>query len=349
MSYTTDPKRILEDITRRKEFYQYRMPEAADEEQIYDDEDQSAAASAKKYAIAARPDILEFQSYQNVPRMFINPNTPYRRLAAKWKPGMGKTIMAGGVAMPFLDMFERESQMNAAHVGSVFVFGFTEEIFKRDLLRFPQFGYTSADELRQLAEFQRAASVGGKTDEDRLSDYQNMLRRRLTSRKQRGYWVFMGYKAFVNRLFIIERQGVSLNDMDEAAIRVALADGRISLNRTLIESMKGSLVICDEFHHVYNSLEKNNWGVALGIALDSDPTIAAVFLSATLGNNSPSEYADVGNFMQPPGQKLSRDALFDGNRLRPGAIEKLVEVFRGRVSYIADNRSAALCGTDHDR
>lgn len=326
-----DPN-ILEDITRRKEFYQYYKPDDIKEKK---DENQ-----IPKYNLNDLNEIdinLELQSYQGMVANFIHPMTPYSRLLLKWDPGQGKTLASLSIAMQFIHLFERESQMEDQQVGSIFVLGFTEEIFKKDLLSFPRFGFINRDELKQLELLRDAAQHENKTDIDRLQEFTIKLKKRLSSRKENGYFKFFGYKAFVNRIFMLKDFKRNINDMSEEDIRQSLKDGSLKWNKPLLDSFHHSIILCDEIHNVYNSLEKNNWGVALQMVLDQDPTIKAVFMSATPLNNNPTEIIDLGNLFQPPDKKLKKEDFFDNKILKPGALEKISDVFHGRVSFIQNS------------
>jgi hypothetical protein len=329
-----DPK-ILEDLTRRKEFYQFNVPEKEDEPRS-----KLPDGWVQKYDLAdlKEEDVnLEPQSYQSMVANFLNPQTPYSRLLLKWDVGVGKTIASINIAMQFIRLYERESQMEDQQIGSVFVIGFTEEIFKRDLLSFPRFGFISRNELKQLQVLREAAHQENKTDMDRLQEFMTRLKKRLGARKENGYFRFFGYKAFVNRIFMLQDFKRNINDMTEDEIRQSLKDGSLRWNKPLLESFRNSLLICDEIHNVYNSLEKNNWGVALQMVLDQDPTIKAVFMSATPLNNNPTEVVDLGNLMQPAtAPKLKKEDFFEGKELKKGALDRIANVFRGRVSFVQD-------------
>lgn len=322
---------ILEDLTRRKEFYQFFTPA---EHAV-----KKTDNWVQKYNLKdlKEEDVhLEPASYQIMVSNFINPFTPYSRLLLKWLPGTGKTIAAINIAMQFIKLFERESQMEDPQIGSVFVIGFTEEIFKRELLSFPKFGFINRDELKQLQTLKEHAHNENKNDVDRLQEFMTKLKKRLGSRKENGYFKFFGYKAFVNRIFMLQDFKRNINDMSEDEIRQSLKDGSLKWNKPLLDSFKNSLVICDEIHNVYNSLEKNNWGVALQMVLDHDVTTKATFMSATPINNSPTEVIDLANFMQPPGSKLVKEDYFEGKVPKKGALDKISIIFRGRVSFIQD-------------
>jgi hypothetical protein len=130
---------------------------------------------------------------------------------------------------------------------------------------------------------------------------------------------------------------MNLNDMSEQEIRIALADGKITYNENLLKEFKNSLIICDEIHNVYNSAEKNNWGIALQAVLDKEPTVRFVSLSATPLNNSPAEIVDLLNLLLPAEQHVDRNDFFVNDRdLKPDALKKIGDLSRGRFSFLID-------------
>lgn len=328
-----DDPNILTDLTRRKEFYQYYQSE----ETVTKPKGDKWVSKYDLKELQEEDVFLDPQSYQSSVANFLDPNTPYSRLLLKWDPGMGKTIASLNIAMRFIKIYERESQMDDGQIGSVFVIGFTEDIFKKELLSFPKYGFINREELKHLNNLRTQTMQGSKVDQDRFQEFQTKLRKRLTSRRENGYFKFYGYKAFVNRIFVLTDFKRNINDMSEDEIRQSLKDGSLKWNRPLLESFKNSLIICDELHVVYNSKEKNNWGVAIQMVIDYDKTIKWVGISATPINNSPTEVVDLANFMRPPSAKLTRDDLFDGKRLRPGSLQKIRDIFRGRISFVQDS------------
>jgi hypothetical protein len=331
-----DPN-LLKDLSKRKEFYQYthvHQPEIDKSKQLYDlDEYRQNQIDVN----------IEFQNYQSNFAAFINPLTPYARGIEQWEPGMGKTLAALGVAKNFIDLYQKEAEIQTdveTDVGSVFIIGFTEDIFKKELLSYPYFGYVTREEVEHKRQLEQAvlANENDRIAADRLQDYMIKLKKRLTNRKERGFFRFFGYKAFVNRIFMLSEFKLNINDLTEDEIKQRLRDGSLKFNDVLLKSFRNSLIICDEIHVVYNSQEKNNWGVAIQMVLDNDPTIKAIFLSATLLNTSPTEIIDLANFMQPPNAKLRKEDFFDGNQIKSQKkLEEIAAVFRGRVSYIQDS------------
>jgi len=328
-----DDKHLISDILTRKEFYwnkKWKTPNAK-----FDIIPRFLLEDA-----ISRSGNLQLTSYQNFISNYINPNTPYKRILMKWQTGTGKSIGALSIAMNFIKYYKLEQEIGNIQIGSVFIIGFSERVFKNELLRFPEFGFLSREERSKLDKLKSLAATGSKQDVDRYHDMITKIKRRFGNRKGNGFFKFFGYKAFVNRI-LVSQEDVNISDMTEENIRVALANGKITYNQELLDQFKNSLMICDEIHNVYNSVEKNNWGIAIQAVLDKEPTCRAVFASATPLNNSPTEIIDLLNLLLPkdqlPDLPLKKQDFFTSDKkLKPGALEKIADLSKGRVSYLRD-------------
>ncbi len=333
MAYLSqDNEDLIPDLITRKEFYWFKRWGDTSENKKYED---IIPRFLLEDAIA-RSGNLKLMSYQMFVQNYINPNTPYKRLLMQWDTGTGKSIGALSIAMNFIQQYRMEKEIGHVEIGSVFIIGFSERVFKNELLRFPEFGFLSKEERYRLDKLKRLAAVGGKPDIDRYQDMVIKIKKRFTSRKGNGFFRFYGYKAFVNRIFKAEK-GINLNDLSEEQIRVALSNGKITYDEDLLSQFKNSLIICDEIHNVYNSVEKNNWGIAVQAVLDREPTCRAVLMSATPLNNSPTEIIDLLNLLLPAEQRLDKRDFFDNEKtLKPGALDKIGNLSSGRVSFLRD-------------
>lgn len=318
----------LPDIVTRKEYWQYHL-----DHRIY--KSQILKASLERFE--EENVHLELSSYQALVSNFLDPRTPNARLLLKWDPGMGKTIAAIDVAMRYIHLFESTADYeNPENIGYVTIVGFTEEIFKKELISYPKYGFVTHEEIKQLHKLRD--TINTKIDIERYQEFKAKLHRRLTSRQDRGYFRFFGYKAFVNRIFMLENSSRDINEMTEDEIRTALRDGSLKWNEPLLQSFKNSLLICDEVHNVYNSVEKNNWGVALQMVLDYHPSLKALFMSATPINNNPSEIVDLINLMSKPTDRIVKSDLFTpDNALKKDSLKIIAEKVRGKISFIQDS------------
>lgn len=327
-----DNKNVIENLLTRKEFYwNRRWP----------------TPKSNKYADIIPRFLLDdaiihngnlkLASYQTFVANFNNPNTPYNRLLLKWQTGTGKTVGALSIAMNFINHYRLEREVGNVEIGSIFIIGFSERVFKNELLRFPEFGFLSRKERLYLDKLKRiAANNGSRHDVSRYQDFVTKIKKRFSNRKGNGFFRFFGYKAFVNRIFITSDE-LNINTLNEEQIRQALVQKKIKYNEELLAQFKNSLIICDEIHNVYNSAEKNNWGVAIQAVLDYETTCRAVFASATPLNNSPSEIVDLMNLLLPRDSRLRKSDFFTSDRnLKPGALQRIAELSRGRVSYLTD-------------
>lgn len=331
MSYIDiDNDTILEDVLSRKEFYVYKNKRKYTPEKnilpLFMVEDELRKGNN-----------LQFHSYQSFVQNFINVDTPYNRLLMKHSTGSGKTIGAIGIAMRFIKYFRMEelSGVDRDSIGTVYIIAFegARKAFQKDLLKYPQFGFVTRQELYTWNKLKQQATSNVQSDIDRAYEYGNKIRKRISNRKGNGFFKFLGYKKLVNQLFMSEE---SLSSMGEEEIRNKIKSGAIKYNQVVLDSFKNSLIICDEIHNVYNSLQKNNWGIAIQTILDYHKSTKAVFMSATPINNSPTEIVDLLNLLLPADMRIKKKDFFDKKKLKHGALQKLKILSTGRVSYLID-------------
>ena len=277
---------------------------------------------------------LKLLGHQEFVTNFINPHTQYKRLHIKWSTGSGKTIAALSIAMNFINNYRIESQLKHNEIGSVFIIGFSERVFKSELLKYPEFGFINREEKYRLLKLKRIAATGTHLDATRYKDFMTKIKRRFSNRKNNGFFKFYGYKAFVNRIFITN-QNINISELFEEEIRELLANGVIKYNEELLKEFDNSLIICDEIHNVYNTLEKNNWGIAIQAVLDTVESVRCVTMSATPLNNSPSEIVDLLNLLLLPKDRIKKSDFFINDRiLKPGALERIAKLSKGRFSFL---------------
>lgn len=338
MSYLLEDNthNITNDIIKRKEFNQYRLNK-------YDSDDQIENSIIPRFLVSKMikdGNYLQFHSYQLFVSNYINPNTPYSRLLMKWQTGTGKSIGSLSVAMNFIKYFQKEELKGSTNIGSIYIMGFTSQIFYNEILRFPEFGIISRCELKKLKTLKKRAYNGTKYDKEYLQEFKMKIKKRFSNRQNSGFFKFIGYKKLVNMIFKIRDTGIQLNKLNEKGIADAIKERKIILNTEVLNQFKNSLIICDEIHNVYNSLNKNNWGVALQYVLNSHSSVRALFMSATPINNSPTEIIDLLNLLLPnthyPTSLNKKDFFNDDQTLKRGALDKIAELCKGRVSYIRD-------------
>jgi len=266
MSYPIDiqnPK-SLQQILSRKEFSQLKL-------------NQKYLSTDSKTAMKANENILDDEiqdagnlrilSQQQFVKNWISPDTPFLRLLMKHSTGTGKTIGSLSIAMEFMKHY-RQMVSFSDTTPSVFVIGFSKHVFTKEILRHPEFGFISHDEMADYHRLKKIADTGTSADKDALSEFESRIKKRLTNKQLGGFFKFFGYKEFFNRLFIFSENTIDKANLMEDEIIEGLADGWITLNYDLIKSAANSLIICDEIHNVYNSEEINNYGIALQTILD---------------------------------------------------------------------------------
>ena len=175
---------------------------------------------------------------------------------------------------------------------------FTKNVFKKELLSRPEFGIVNKKEIEQMTMVKNNISKYNlDKDIQLLKELKIKYSQRLKSKRGNGYFDFIGYKELVNKLLIKNNinDKLQLSDIkDEQELEYFLTKNIVKLNVQFLESFTNSLIVCDEIHNVYNSLNINNWGMCLRIIFkyhDKQKSLRTLFLSATPINNKPIDNA----------------------------------------------------------
>ena len=276
---------------------------------------------------------LQLQTYQKFPSIWLNPNNLNQRLLVKFDTGTGKTVSVIEAALNFIKQFMDNYRISERIERSpeIFIIGFSRQIFIREFMKRPEFGFVTRDEIIKESRLRASIANGSSIDRDELARFHSEIKKRFTKKYLGGFIRFYGYKEFFNRLFIFTDVGLkSLADklgfdildrssMTEEQILIGLEAGFIKLNLDLIDALVNAFMIFDEFHNVYNSSDINNYGIAIKIVLlihdrpdlmkrygIAEPKlmerlhsslIRAIFMTATPLNNSPTEIIDLLNML----------------------------------------------------
>jgi hypothetical protein len=265
---------------------------------------------------------LFLRSYQSFIKTHTNPNREPSRLILKMGTGSGKTIASIACAMEFIK-FYKENNIDA----KVFILGFQQDVFINELLSRTEYGYITRGELEKYTMLKSQTS---EFHNNQRKQMEIMLKKRLCNNKYGGNFVFIGYKEFFLSLFFIPPMIWKKNNkvsgdnnemifLDENIILDGIKSGDIKVNEELVLSFCQSLLICDEFHRVYNSVNINSYGFAIKFMLNifddlnnsgipfSESTwekirkskVSALFLTATIASNKATEVIDNLNIVIP--------------------------------------------------
>ena len=360
MSYPLDIQNAknLQEVISRKEFAQLKL----NHDYLHNLENTNESHLTEEIRQSGNLTLL---SQQHFVKNWISVNTPFTRLLMKHSTGTGKTIASLSAAIEIMKEYRKMAQFTEL-TGTVMIIGFSKHIFHKELLRHPEFGFISRDEIDDHKRLKKLAETGTQTDKEALTDFEMKIKKRFSNKQIGGFFKFFGYKEFFNRLFIFSEEApLDKSSLGEDDIFKGIKEGWVKLNYDLIRSAANSLLICDEIHNVYNSLEINNYGIALQMILNlydspdemqkfipiepvylellRNSNVKALFMSATPINNSPTEVVDLLNLLVPLSRlpdrkKLKKEDLFIDNRnLKKGAKEKISELVRGYVSFFRDD------------
>lgn len=262
-------------------------------------------------------------SYQSFVNSFVSIHTPNNKLLLNFTTGSGKTIASSYTTIKFL-----ESSDDAR----VIILGFTKFIFRDEMARYVDFGILNAEEIEQYKNNRNDLSLVMK------------INKRIANKNIH----FFGYQEFFNKLFLANN--LSTANMSKNELIELIGTGKVQINIQVLKMFKRSLIICDEFHNLYNSLEQNNWGTAIEFILDyytsdrikrEDPlafnSVKVLFLSATPITHNAIEIVYVLNMLNDKKDKIKRADLFNGMNLKESADSIIKKLTYGKVSYINTN------------
>ena len=364
MSYKVPLSENITDLLTRKEFYRLKYDPSNDFKNVPN-------------ALPDIPGELLTRTHQIFGSTLMNPSSPNTRLHLSWKTGVGKTLGGITIAQPFIALYKQMhiiamaknpnlrrnySEMDRASPSVVVLgWGGTSTAFIKELLTYPDFGFISSSQKEELLKRKKTATSGIPDDIKYYKDFYSHLKSSITNKNKGGFYKFIGYQEFVNRLFITD--GIKLTDLEtiliqklrahadamradseqptpvptlEAIFAEYIADGRIRVNNAFLALFENSLLICDEIHNTYNMNMKNNRGVAIQYLIDSVSSLRFLSMSATAINNSPTEVVELLNYLISP-RKITKREFFTGSgMLLPGALEKLGQLSTGLISFVQD-------------
>ncbi len=230
---------------------------------------------------------------------------------------------------------------------NIYILGFegTRGAFRRELLKYTEFGFVTKEELDKKAFLQKNAMSGIPSDIDALKDFMSKLKRRLHNKSKGGFFKFVGYDELALKLFKsdtiklvdLEKESLSKNVNFEDLVDQKIQSGELTVNETFLQSFFYSFVIGDELHQTYNMESKNSRGVALQYILNKAEGVIFLGLTATPMNSSPTEIVNIINYLSTNGVKIRKSDLFAGGQLLPNSLEKIGTLIRGKVSFLQDS------------
>lgn len=264
--------------------------------------------------IINKEDNLMMENYQLFVNNFFNPITPYNKLLINFQTGSGKTLTALTTAKQYIDVNKD---------AKIIIIGFTKNIFKYELATKKIFNV--------LNEHDRKAF---KTDKTYLWKVNKAIKHN---------FLFFGYQQLFNALFIFNNSKtnnsdneINISNMKKKDIIKAIEDGKIKVNKQILDQFENALVICDEVHNLYNVLEPNNWAIAIMFIFNYYPKIKSLFLSATPLKHNSKEIVSLINLLNEKDKQVKYGDIFDKETklLTPQGETLIKDRIYGKICYV---------------
>ena len=295
---------------------------------------------------------LTLNTYQSFVKNLFNPSSNNNKLLLIHGTGTGKTITSLAVANEYIKQFKLSKTDD---IRNVVILGFTHDIFKKELLSHPDFGFitkSELDELKQL-DMDRYDNPGINK---KIDDIRKTYSRRFKKRNTGGIFKFYGYKQLFLMIFNHDQITQYMNTLQShkvpsvTELKKLIESGKLEINYNFIHDFRHSLIICDEIHNIYNSEEANSWGLAIEILIDyftnkstiDKPyynSVRLLYLSATPLNSSPVEIVSLINLLNDKEDRVSTKDLFGNSSIH--LLQKAESIIKskliGKISYVIDD------------
>lgn len=283
-------------------------------------------------------DKLSLSALQIFASRYINPqDREVSRLLLKVGTGIGKTLTSLESVRVFGQMFHH-LYMKSEEARHVIVLGYAKQVFMRELMKYPELGIITYDELYKSHQFEQRILNSTGVNRERfkleLAGFRQKIKKRITSEVLGGMYLFYGYKQLVNQLF---DDGIP-EGANQSNIFQLYKEKKLRVNKMLLAKFRNGCIIADEIHQVYNSKEINNYGLAIQFVLDYHAeNVTFIALSATILNNKAREIIDVANLMRNPDKPLFRTEDFFSNNKLIKPLEPLYQAFWGKVIFLEES------------
>lgn len=238
---------------------------------------------------SSRSFMLRF--YQVIPKYYLI-SKDLRKMILSYSTGSGKSATSVFIASYFFDIIKKNKflvkfgLLNNAPQTNIQVIGswVTENAFIQDILR-PEFGLVTYEEINEInskrhSPYKEVREEGEKMYAD--------LKRTLTKT-----FNFCNFQSVFNKCFPNLSQQRYVQNVE--SLFAGYKNKDIKPNEVYLESLRNSIVIIDEFQHMYSTEGMNTFGFVIGLMIKyaTKYNIRFVFLSATMINNSLAELPEL--------------------------------------------------------
>lgn len=299
---------------------------------------------------SSRSFMLRF--YQVIPKYYLI-SKDLRKIILSYSTGSGKSATSVFIASHFFDIIKKNKflvqfglldktpKTNIQVIGS----WVTENAFILDLLR-PEFGLVSTNEIDEINSKRNSPYKEVREEGEKLySD----LKRTLTKT-----FNFCNFQSVFNKCFPNLSQQKYVQNID--SLFTGYRNKDIKPNETYLESLRNSIIIVDEFQHMYSTDGMNTFGFVIGLMMKyaSKYNYRFVFLSATMINNSLAElpelmsildendFIDVKKYIQDQEIDLGENDKLTIKTLRDDKEEEIIDNLKNIFLYYDQKKASNL-------
>ena len=296
------------------------------------------------------------QPHQTIPKYYLFSNEDIESVIIAAVPGSGKSNTAVFAMMSHIEQ-NNYRQFNNKFVKSpitkknvfdvikknatnIMVVGpwVTEVQVKKELLNRVEFGFIDENKLKKIRQLLLSPIASQRQEGEQIK---RMLELKINKLIQ-----FAGYQALFNLLF----PGININKFGQniGALIQEYEQGTLDVNKTFLESLRGGIVIVDEFQKLYSSVGLNTYGFAVAYLNKraKEYNYKLMYLTGTIINTSLAEIPDIINIISEDKHFIRREEYCQTEtildtivvwRLRKEYYEKTIDALKNRFFHYDPN------------
>ena len=284
--------------------------------------------------------------YQRLISDIFKPDTNISRLLILGEPGIGKTMIAWNIIVNFANRFGENSNLTFEDPPVVFVLTFQDHIFIEETIRYSELGFITSTERFEYLNIKNKI-LTEKLSDATINELKTRRREILTTVKERiteqvkgrkSKIIFMGYQKLANKLLDIGKSSDIEQWYDSESEETVVdymdrldQEGVIKINYDFLESFHNSLIVCDEFHSMYNRESLNSRGIALIYILNKAKNIRLIGTDATPIMSKATQLISVLNIFIPDCYFRVNDFFNKQNKFMSEKKDELNKLILGRI------------------
>ena len=259
----------------------------------------------------------------------------FPRVVLNASPGFGKTFVLASLAVRYAQHLK--TPLYESGERCLMVLTFNQTVFFKEFIKRPILNNATEKIYRNITnlieQYEKEINPVQKGHfETQINQLMKLLHRQLFSPQRNCLSIIVrGYQQFVFKLFKISDVKLLINisregPLSEFSKRIDAAEkkGILNVDHELIESIKGSILLCDEFVH-FGASELNSRGLAILYCLQKCPKLRFIVTDGTIIQSVPYEILTIFSLCFPSEDFTFADFFTEDYEIKEEKVPEIIQ------------------------